>query len=1201
MTGLLRWVLACCFVLTAYMQGFTQSNVVFAEYYIDTDPGFNKATPIAITPGTTVNNVPVTFNTSGLNVGAHFFGVRARNAAGAWSMDYYWIFFKPYQFVLSPAPLTTINRVEYYVDQDPGVGNATSVSITAGTNLSDISFNLSSGSTLAPGAHVVGVRARTVDGLWSNTNYWMFMKPYGNIATSAVSNVNAMEYFVDQDPGIGKATAVSITPGLNITNQLLNVPVTNIASGAHLLGARARNAAGAWSLTNYWMFVKPMANISSAAVPNVTAVEYFLDYDPGIGKGIPVSVSTGANIQDINFNADLTGIEPGSHFITARAKDSKGDWSHVNSWAFTIPGTPPQLNSIVSATEVCAGSTINVGYQFPSPVLLKTGNKYVAQLSDPSGNFSNPTEIGSLASTNNTTGSFTCTIPANMAQSGSYRIRVITTNQTVIGNNNGSNITVWSTPLTPGIQRPSADSTVCVGNPLRLEATPRPGYYYQWLLNGNPIGTTTYDEIYQKPLATASDAGNYSVRIFNPSKSNCATVSPVRIININSNVPAIPTVSPSGSVGVCLGSSRPLTSSTATSYRWQRNGADIPGATAATYNVSEGGTYTVITGNGTSCFANSSNNAIVSVGLSAATPVITSVGTTNICQGSSVQLLSSALQDNQWMLNGININGQTGATLQASVTGEYRVKVLGSGCEVVSDPIMVNVNPNVVPSVLLGVTGNNGPQGTNLVFTAIPTNGGINPQYQFRVNGITMQQGPSDTYSSNLLTSGVAVSVMLTSNANCVAPATATSSSITVNYLNAVTVSGRVYHPAGLIIPSVMMRVSGGDLPDSVTTDVFGRYNFSLMQQRNYVLSPYKNNDESRTNGIDVLDVVQLQSHILSRTLLTGPYRLMAGDVNNDNVLNILDIIGIRRLILGFDYSFSGNRMWSFLDSTHSFANVANPFPYPSTRNINTPNSARPNQSFAGFKLGDVNLDWVPEVGKNDTRETDALRLYFDTIIAKQGDVVRIAIKAHAYENLVGTQFTLKYAANDFELRGIENKQVPFDHNSTGAGKGIISFIWADQQGVARTLTEGQTLFELVLYKKRDVDITGIIIANDPTPSMAYNLQPVKRKVVIASGVVLGKALPVNLITSEQIRIYPNPTNGKIILSVDAIDAVQAKVVLLSSSGAPVWEQSVMLAKGTNELRLDVRKQKVLANGVYYLQVHGLKAPATAKLMLISQ
>ena len=1180
-----------CIHLTAA----AQSNIVYAEYYVDQDPGLNLAIPVTITPSINITNVPVTLNVNALSSGVHIFAVRARTASGVWSMSHYCFLFKPYVAITTPSTLSNIVRVEYYIDQDPGIGNGTALSITPGSNFSDATFNINP-TPLSIGTHIIGARALNADGVWSSTNYWMFYKPYNNITQPTTPNINYVEYYIDQDPGIGNATSVTVTPGVNLIDANLPLNISSLTTGTHIVGARSKDANGNWSMTNYWMFVKPYSNITVPAIPAVTAFEYYLDYDPGVGKGIPVSITSGIDLVNVNFNVDITGIIPGTHNVVARAKDANGKWSMVNNWQFTIPGTTPTMTTLVSTTTLCAGSTVNVGYQISSPIALKATNQFIAQLSDPYGNFTSPITIGTYNSIVNTTSSFTATIPNDIVQGGSYRIRVISTNQSLLGSDNGTGITIYSLPTVPTYISPKLDTIFCQSNLLKLEASNTSSGYYQWYKNNSPIASATA-ATYSVANPTIADAGVYKLRVSNYSSTTCnVTTNPITI-SINTNVPATPTISPNGAIGVCLGNATTLTASTATSYQWLKDGGAIGGATNATYNASVAGTFTVRTGNGTTCFASSSNNAVVTLGLAATKPTVIVGGATTICQGASVTLTSSAFSGNQWYKNGVVVSGQTATTLSVTESGYYKTIVSGGGCSIQSDSVQIVVTPYVVPSVLIAASANNAPAGTNITFTATPTNGGTTPQYSFSVNGSVVQTSGLNTYATSTLTAGSYVNCSMISNAACLSSTTAYSSNITINFAPLVATSGRVYHPSGAIIPSVRVRLTNG-LTDSTTTDANGKYAFNLIQQRNYNVAPFKNNDQIKTSGVNVLDVLKMQLHILNTTPLNSPYKLIAADVNGDGVISVFDVILTKRLILGYDTTFNG-KLWAFVDSSANFVNPNNPFPYASTKTYTNITSPQINQTFIGVKLGDVTQDWTPTVGANKFNATkNAVKISYDDAYVESDNTVRIKVKVKDFKQLTGLQFSLNFNPEFFRFQKLENKQIPLEQNMSSAGKGILNFIWADAENKAVTLADGSYIFDIILTKKQNFGKQDLEIANDETISIAYNKNYESVNVVKFSGTIYDKQLPTLSIVEESVDIYPNPTNGEVKVLINTNIDKRVTLMLLDAIGKVVYQKPVSLVKGNNRFQINLTKQANIKSGIYYFKVNGLDAIAIKEILI---
>jgi surface protein len=91
---------------------------------------------------------------------------------------------------------------------------------------------------------------------------------------------------------------------------------------------------------------------------------------------------------------------------------------------------------IFLGAEFCSGTTISVN--FSSTGLFVSGNQFNIQLSDANGSFSSPSTIGTATSA----GNVNCTIPSSIAGGENYRIRIVATNPSVIGNSNATAIAV---------------------------------------------------------------------------------------------------------------------------------------------------------------------------------------------------------------------------------------------------------------------------------------------------------------------------------------------------------------------------------------------------------------------------------------------------------------------------------------------------------------------------------------------------------------------------------------------------------------------------------------------------------------------------------------------------------------------------------------------------------------------------------------
>jgi hypothetical protein len=254
------------------------------------------------------------------------------------------------------------------------------------------------------------------------------------------------------------------------------------------------------------------------------------------------------------------------------------------------------------------------------------------------------------------------------------------------------------------------------------------------------------------------------------------------------------------------------TGSAALSYAW--TGPD--GFTSSLQNPSisnaqnaASGNYSVTVTNG--CGSSTSDINVVVYAHPAS--VITPSGSTTFCNGDSVILTSSAASAYSWS------DGETTSSISVKATGNYSVAVVDSnGCTATSNPVAITVNPLVSPAISISADpGNTICSGTQVLFTANYTNGGINPSLQWTLNG-NSTGGDSASYSNSNLQEGDQVACTLTSNALCATSTTVNSNTITIHVTSTVIPSVSISADAdsvcsGTQVNFTAMPVNGGSSP----------------------------------------------------------------------------------------------------------------------------------------------------------------------------------------------------------------------------------------------------------------------------------------------------------------------------------------------------------------------------------------------------
>jgi photosystem II stability/assembly factor-like uncharacterized protein len=240
----------------------------------------------------------------------------------------------------------TIESIEYFIDTDPGFGQATQVDPGKFTLGDDISteFNIDL-SGLKEGIHQLYVRAKNSDDVWSMA----FHKPF-YVHTSKMdspTDLDYLEYFLDTDPGYGMGRSISVSsPDENLS---FKVDLSGLTIGMHQLFIRGKDSRQKWSLLHQKSFM-----VSGSGTKNIVEIHYYFMKD-GKKSQVFATPVTPSPVIDVSFLANIQNLLVStSYTMHLYAIDSYGNKSHEfrhefsvsdpvlidSSWvALTIPAT----------------------------------------------------------------------------------------------------------------------------------------------------------------------------------------------------------------------------------------------------------------------------------------------------------------------------------------------------------------------------------------------------------------------------------------------------------------------------------------------------------------------------------------------------------------------------------------------------------------------------------------------------------------------------------------------------------------------------------------------------------------------------------------------------------------------------------------------------------------------------------------------
>jgi len=510
------------------------------------------------------------------------------------------------------------------------------------------------------------------------------------------------------------------------------------------------------------------------------------------------------NWNDGNTNQDRTGIAAGTYSVTVTDASSCSSLGNI----VLSPATPPSV-SFNPTDPSCAGGDGEVDlivYSGTTPYTYFWGNAETTQ------------DLTGL-------------------DAGTYTVTVTDAKScTTTGS-----ATIVDHPSIATVS-PVGSYTICSGESFLFSANVGTGLTYQWQKDGVDIVGATSSSY------SAIAAGNYRVIVTN--SYGCSATSITTAIVTVTPSPVVP-ISAGGPTTFCDPGLVVLSTTNGIgAYQWQFNGANVAvGGVSNTYTANATGSYTVIV---TKDGCSTTSSAIVVTENASPTATITTVGSTTICSGSSVQLNANtgAGLSYQWKLNTVNILGATTSSYNATAAGNYTVVVTNTNnCSTTSDitAVVVNALPTVTITPSTATTFCDG--GSVLLTASAGTS------YQWKLNGSNiLVGGTNNTYTadasgsytvvvSNATCSATSAAVVVTENALPIATITPVASTTICSgssvQLNANTGAGLSYQ----------WKLNTVDILGATTSS------YNATAAGNYTVVVTNTNNCSTTSGITAVVV----------------------------------------------------------------------------------------------------------------------------------------------------------------------------------------------------------------------------------------------------------------------------------------------------------------------------------------------------------
>jgi PKD repeat protein len=388
------------------------------------------------------------------------------------------------------------------------------------------------------------------------------------------------------------------------------------------------------------------------------------------------------------------------------------------------PNQPPVAGFTVSRLTICSGDTVQ--YRDTS-----SNSPFVYKWYFTGGTLTNSDSIANPIVRYNT--------------AGVYSAKLVVRNY--IGSDSITKVSYITVNAIPSVNLGN-DTSVCQPNTVPLNAA-NPGASYLW--------TTAATS----QTISATTTGIYGVRV---TRNGCSKSDSITV-----TVNTVPVVHLGNDTAICAGNTVSLNAgNNPATYLWSTT------ATSQSISASISGSYSVaVTKNG----CTGRDTLVLTVN---PLPVVNLGNDTSICAPNTVTIdAGNTGATYAWS------NSATTQTISASTSANYGVTVTRNGCSASSNRL-VTINPIVTPLVSVSATQTTICTGTSISFTATPTNGGVMPFYQWYKDGL-LQSGNTNIYTTSSLSNNDSVWCIMTSNATCASPTTATSNHIRMTVTSYVT------------------------------------------------------------------------------------------------------------------------------------------------------------------------------------------------------------------------------------------------------------------------------------------------------------------------------------------------------------------------------------------------------------------------------
>lgn len=378
----------------------------------------------------------------------------------------------------------------------------------------------------------------------------------------------------------------------------------------------------------------------------------------------------------------------------------------------------------------------------------------------------------------------------------------------------------------------------------------------------------------------------------------------------------------------------------------------------------------------------------------------------------------------------------------------------------------------------------------------------------------------------------------------------------------------------------------------STTTVTMGNDFTFLMNQINYSggiptasLNVFPDSYDEYNSNLNLSDLNLIQDYILGRISLV-PFQLVASDANKDSYVDIFDIIGIQKVILGTNVPSDMPQPWAY-PTTPSLPSVTDPVSYVESYDFSDINTLT-SLDFTAIKLGDVSIDDLDY----DKSTGDTRFFHLEDVGISTGEIVNVPVFVDDLDKMDLLSMSLGFQQDKVEIVGVDAAALPVQVNDNyviNRSEGTFNLIWSELAAPGQSSGETPAFYLKISAIQEVPSLAEVLyLTEDRVTNTAFWTNHQKSKG--------GKVVPVNLslrweeLTSVDhladfvVLTSENPISDEIRLTISSEVAQMANLQLFDVSGRQVFSNVASLAVGDTPVSIRPLINN-LTKGVYVLLV----------------